>query len=208
MYTQTPQQYPMPNVGQANQNAVQFKTILDEIATGLDEGYAWHMRSASECRRCNVRGWGQLHDRQTRCDSGKRIKLTKLFGDIPSLKHLPAVNMQTLTAAHSYAFPEFNDHDGFVDVFRRHHEIWIDREMRFLSHVHTASKIANEFDTSLYSEILCLEKAVRNELFRVYQIIGSLDLTGWNGHDISVKSKWLHDQCEKDEDGNLDFNIG
>ena len=40
-------------------------------------------------------------------------------------------------------------------------------------------------------------------------VYSSLDFAEWHGHDITVKSKWLHDYFEKEyASGMIDFNIG
>lgn len=170
----------------------QFKDILNQIITFLDEGHIWHMNAGASCRLEGLRGWGQWHEAEAKCDSCKRLELTKLISDVPALQCVPSTNTQTVAAAHGYTFPDVKTPDDLKAAMKAHHEAWIEREKRFCSVIKDAIKLANTFDGNLYSTLLCLQKEVENEIFRVGIVARNLWVAGYEGHHLIVVSKWLH----------------
>ena len=200
------QQTPMAHTDSTKDH---FCDLLNQIIAYLDEGHVWHMNAGSTARLNGIRGWGQWHTAEAKCDAGKRLELTKLIGDIPSLRHVPATNVQKITDAHTYAFPTINSPEDLKSALKAHHDTWIEREKRFCDIIKQAMKMAATFDGNLYSVLLCLQKEVENEIFRVGIVAYNLWIAGYEGHHIIVVSKWLHEYFEKEySEGPIDFNIG
>jgi len=69
---------------------------------------------------------------------------------------------------------------------------------------------ARLINIEIYEKLCHIQKMAQNEAFRVDLVINNLAFAGFNGHDITVKSKWLHkyfEHCHKLGDV-IDFNIG
>jgi len=183
----------------------QMKQVLDEIMTHLLDGEVWHRRSAAECRKWCVRGWGRWHDAEASCDDKYVAELTKMIGDIPTLHHTS--NATVSHDALTYEMPAANSPEEFLTNFKGHHDTWREREKRFIATLNKAIKMACEFDTALYQKLLCLKKEVENEAFRVQLVLGRMWLTKWA--DIGFVSQVLHEYFEcKYDGGAIDFNIG
>lgn len=178
----------------------ELKTKLDHIATMLAKGEVWHKKSANECRKIGVRGVGRFHDAEGMHDAIELFEMTKILYD--KMGYAPKVNYQHLEKADMYTIATHTD-------FKRHFMIWIDHEKEFIKLLletlpHTM------VDMELYEKVAKLTKSVQDEKFRVELVKNSFEFVGWNPHDISVKSKWLHDYFENEWKigDEVDFNIG
>lgn len=173
---------------------------LNKIVTYLSEGEYWHEKAAGECRKMAIRGWGRWHESEAICDAKSRICLEKLLRD--KLSFAPEIDMAMVDHASKYIM------NGAAD-FKTHHKLWIEREERLIECLNKAIELSRSVDMELYKELCCLLDEVQNEAMRVRLAHSSLDLGGWNGHDISVKSKWIHEYFEKEySGGKIDLNIG
>lgn len=132
------------------------------------------------------------------CDAKEKVCLNKLLRD--KLNYSPKVDMEMIEKANMYMMNSLND-------FKSHFNMWIEREEHFIESLNSAIKHAGSIDMELYKKLCCLVEEVQCEVMRTKMTYNSLELGGWNGHDISVKSKWLHEHFEEHPDS-LDFNIG
>lgn len=173
---------------------------LNDIATYLWVGEAWHEKTANECRKIGIRGWGRWHEAESHYDGQERCALNKLMCD--KLDYAPDVDMGMVDKAIKYTMSSAAD-------FKVHHQVWLDREEHFILCLNNAIKLSPEFDMELYRKLCCMVDEVQNEAMRVKLVVMRLDLAGWNGHDIGVCSKWLHEYFEKEYSGGvIDINIG
>lgn len=177
-----------------------FNMLMDEITTYLWEGEAWHEKAANETRKISIRGVGRWHEAEGCYDAKERVCLEKLFRD--KLGYAPMVDMASVDKAYKYTMTGPQD-------FKNHFQIWIDREKKFIECLDAAIAQAGMVDMELYKKLCCLVDEVQNEAMRAKMVHDRLELSGWNGHDIGVVSKWLHEYFEKEYDGGkIDFNIG
>jgi hypothetical protein len=96
---------------------------------------------------------------------------------------------------------------GISPPLFQHHKLWIEREKKFVACLCNTAKMANDYDTELYTVLLGLKKEVENEVFRVENMLGRMWLTDWS--DIGVVSQILHEYFEFKYDGGIiDFNVG
>jgi hypothetical protein len=176
-------------------------TCADEIATYLYAGTHWHMKAANYSRMNCIRGFGRLHDCQSKEDFCDLLKLEKIF--IDKLGHIAQVNMETVTKAEAYTMPN-------ADAFKAHFDVWINNESDFSECLNRAIHISRSVDMQIYKELACLAERVQNEIMRARMIKDSFSFGGWNPHDISVKSKWIHEYFEHHhEDGaGINVNLG
>lgn len=174
-----------------------FEECLNEIGTYLVAGEMWHERSANESRKMAVRGWGRWHDAESCGDKKIYSCLSKIVMD--KLGHHITLNPEKINKAMMYS----------INDLKTHHNDWIDREEHLIKALNEAIEMSRKVDMQLYKKLCEIIDEVQNEKMRVKMILSNLNLTNWNGHDVSVKSKWLHDYFEKDYDGKcIDFNIG
>lgn len=174
---------------------------LDKIATFLSEGEIWHRKSANELRKMpNKRGFARWHEAESDYDQKEHLKLDKLIRD--NLKYAPMVDMAYVAKAESYTIAD-------KEAFKQHFKQWITREKVFLESINAAIALSGSADMQIYQCLCCLAKEVKNEAVRAEWGLESFVDTGWEGHDIRVVSKWLHDYFEeKYSGGTIDFNIG
>ena len=175
-------------------------TCLDKIVSYLSCGEAWHRRVANECRKLGVRGMGRWHDAEAVGDQKILSALQKELRDY--LKHAPAIDSTTRAKSEEVTM------EG-LKCFQAHFNIWLDREKQLCHEVTLAIGHMREVNITIYRTLLDLKEEVQNEMFRLEHAFNSFQFAGWEGHDITVKSKWIHDYFEKDYDGGcIDFNIG
>lgn len=180
----------------------ELRQHLDNICTYLTEGENWHRRSANECRKNMLRGWGRWHDAEGICDAKSHFAIAKIAIDSPAISYEPAVDLQTSMRAVSYTIPYG------PEGLKRHHEQWLDRENRFIAIINMAIQESRNIDLCLYEELLCLGKEVQNEAMRVKMVEGRITLANYNGHDIGILSMVLHSYFEAYDGGVIDFNLG
>lgn len=173
---------------------------LNEICTCMSEGEIWHRKSANECRRMAVRGWGRWHDAESCGDKRIHDKLDKILMD--KLMFTPEIDNKMVERANNYMISNMGE-------FKSHHKHWVDREESLIMALNIAIRKAGSVDMELYQELCCIIKEVQNEVMRVKMTYARLDMGGWTGQDIGVCSKWIHDYFDKEYDGeDINFNIG
>jgi len=93
--------------------------------------------------------------------------------------------------------------------FQAHFRLWAQRENELVHEITEAISPMRDINVAIYKALLELKEEVQNEIFRAEHAFNSFTLANWEGHDITVKSKWIHDYFEKEYDGGcIDFNIG
>lgn len=173
---------------------------LNTIATYFSEGAAWHRRAANECRKLHIRGWGRWHEAEALYDFKAHLELEKLVRD--NLQYAPVADVNYLVRAYAFTIDS-------MEGFKAHHQSWIDRENLFTQALMAAIEDSRSINIEVYKCLCCIAEEVQNEAMRVAWVHESMAMTGWNPHDLSVKSKWLHDYFECHYDGGkIDFNIG
>ena len=118
-------------------------------------------RSASECRRFHVQGWGRWHDAEAGCDSKSLQSLSKLVGDIPTIRHLPNTDHGIIANAQNYKFADAQSPDEFIKHFPHHLKDWTSREKKLITCLTATAKMANDYDTALYKVSFVLKKKSR-----------------------------------------------
>lgn len=171
---------------------------IDEIATYLYAGAHWHLRAANFSRKNLVRGFGRWHDCEAKGDFCELEKLEKVVGD--KLGYMPHVDMQMVTKAESYTMNDMN-------AFKAHFDIWEHNETELIECLNHAIHKSRTIDIQIYQALMCLEREVQDERMRACMAKDSLAFGGWSGHDISVKSKWIHEYFEKEHHDGEDINI-
>lgn len=174
---------------------------LDDIATFLVEGEAWHLAAANSCRKISIRGIGRWHDCESRGDKRLLDHLVKMLGD--RLQYNAKISYQYVGKAQEISLKDLDD-------FRKHFHVWIDREKEFIEVLNFAVSKAGAVDMELYQCLCGIVKEVQDEVMRARMVYDSFEFTSWQPHDISVKSKWIHEYMEHDypRTGDLNFNIG
>lgn len=181
-----------------------IKMTMNEVASYLQEGAIWHRMSGNACRRLNLRGWGRIHDIMAEFDGITGIAFEKLVGD--NLEHTIMLDMSMASRAASYKIAPFMGED--YSSFLLHHDQWANREDQFKELLEEATALVGYSDEELYHLLFSMTGDVQCEARRVKWIKGNLgSKPTW--HDLTVKSKWLHDYATDDyKGGKLDFNIG
>lgn len=175
-------------------------TSLNHIATYLSEGEAWHRRAANECRKMFIRGLGRWHEAESKEDEKALICLSKLLQD--NIKYSPVVDSTIVANAEKLVMASPAD-------FKAHFNYWLERENKLIMALNAAINESRAINIELYEKLCGIQKEVQNEAMRIEMVYGRFDFAGWNGHDIGVCSKWLHEYFEKEYDGGcIDFNIG
>lgn len=177
-----------------------YTVHLDHICTMLAKGEVWHKKAANECRKIGMRGMGRYHDAEGMTDAIELFEMGKILCD--KMHYYGRVDYTVVAHADTYNIANNAD-------FKRHFGIWDAAEKEL------AAKIT-EFlphamvDMDLYKKLTHILHNVQNEIFRLNIVKNSLEFAGWNPHDISVKSKWLHDYFENTWKlgCDIDFNIG
>lgn len=174
---------------------------LDEIATYLYAGAHWHTKAANYSRKNLIRGFGRWHDQEAKGDFCALQKLEKIVYD--KLGYMPHVDMEMVSKAETYTM---ND----MGAFKAHFDLWERNESELIECLNHAIHKARTIDIQLYKELMCLEKEVQDERMRAKMAKDSLSFGGWNPHDISVKSKWIHEYFENDHEdgGEININLG
>jgi hypothetical protein len=171
-----------------------FHAHLNAICNFLEQGFCWHKRAANQCRKFGVRGWGRLHDLQSECDAKELVCFEKILFDkiwfCPTYKggYIADVNINSM------------------EDFKAHHKQWLAREKEIVPAFNAAIHEARTVDIEIYKKLCSMLCKVQGEIMRVEMILKSLEFAGWNTHDVSVKSKWLHEQAEKGEVSGHDIN--
>ena len=177
-----------------------FHPLMDKVCTSLFEGEVWHGRSANECRKIAVRGFGRWHDSEAECDMKSRLCLEKLLRDRLGY----ATSVDTSVAAKPAAY-SINGASGL----KNHLEAWMRREEEFAETLSEAVRMAATVDICIYKELCCLAEEVQSEAMRVKMCGMRLDMAGWNGHDIGIVSMILHKHFEEHpHDKYVNVNIG
>jgi len=178
----------------------EFYSYLNSICNFLNFGFAFHKRLANQNRKFAVRGWGRVHDRQTHHDADKLICFEKILCD--KLGWCPTYDYAKLSEVNSIKI-------NSMESFKQHHVIWKQHEKSIVPTLNKAIHEARTVDIEIYQFLICLLDKVQKEIMRIDMICGSLEFAGWNTHDVSVKSKWLHEQEEKGEiTHDVNANIG
>lgn len=188
----------MMNMEEMKQKLYEY---LDEICTYLSANAHWNLKAANGSRRIAVRGFGRWHDNEAKCDFHELEHLEKIVGD--KLGYTPKVNMEMVSKAEMYEMRDMN-------AFQNHFKLWMDAQKELSECLTHAIKKARYVDMQIYDKLCCLASKTQNEKMRVKMAYDSLAFAGWNPHDISVKSKWIHDYFEnKHKDGeDINFNLG
>lgn len=174
---------------------------LDDICTYFVEGSAWHLTAANQCRKIAIRGMGRWHDCESEDDKKSLDGLLKMLGD--RLQYNAKIAYQHVERAQEM---EIRNLDDFI----KHFHTWIDREKEFIEVLNFAVSKSGAVDMELYQYLCKVVKEVQNECMRARMVFDSFEFTNWQPHDISVKSKWIHDYMEYEypKSGDLNFNIG
>lgn len=178
-----------------NSTKPEFENLLDEISAFLHDGFHWHKRVANQCRKIAIRGWGRIHDQQSKCDAEELIDFEKLLMD--KLNYAPT------------EYPNKESHIyniNTLDDFKQHHIDWIKRETAIIPTFNKAINEARSIDIEVYEKLCCILKRVQGEKMRVHMLYDRLEMAGWNTHDIGVCSKWLHEQAENGDISGHDIN--
>lgn len=171
---------------------------LDDIFTYLSAGSHWHMKAANASRKLCVRGLGRWHDAKAKSDFCELECIEKIVGD--KLGHMPHIDMQMVVKAEAFDMNNMND-------FKTHFKMWMDMEEELSECLSHAIHKARTIDMQIYEKLCCLADKSQNEKMRVRMAYDSLDFAGWNPHDISVKSKWIHEYFEREHKDGEDVNI-
>lgn len=91
-----------------------------------------------------------------------------------------------------------------LETFKKHFEIWVEREQMLISSLNAAIGYAGAEDMEIYQCLCSLVKEVKNECLRAEWVYKSLIDTNWEPHDVKVTSKWLHDYFECEYKGGYD----
>ena len=183
-----------------NNQSKDFNMLMDDIATYLSKGACWHMRAANYSRKNLIRGFGRLHDCQSKEDFCDLLEFEKIVSD--KLVHIPNVNMEMVAKAESYIMLDSN-------AFKMHFDIWEQNEKEFVECLNKAIDESRTIDIQIYKFLMCLAERVQNEIFRARLIKESFAFAGWNSHDISIKSMLIHEYFEKHENAKeLNVNLG
>lgn len=175
--------------------------LLDEICTYLYRGVHWNAKAANACRKISVRGLGRYHDHDAKYDFCELQCLEKIVGD--KLLYMPKVDMQMVSSAEMYDMANLND-------FKSHFKTWMDMEDELDECVTHAINKARTIDMQIYEKLCCMSDHIQNNVMRIRMIYDSFDFAGWNTHDISVKSKWIHSYFENEhkDGGEVNINLG
>lgn len=174
---------------------------LDDCCTFFVIGEAAHLTAANECRKFCPRGLGQWHDAERIGDGVCLTKFAKLMGD--NIHYRPIIAYGEVDKAQRFEISTMDD-------FKDHLHDWIEREERFVEALDFVVTKIGTVNMELYQKVCEIVKEVQNEKFRAELVYNSFKFTKWNEHDISVKSKWIHDyftDVYKPGDP-IDFNIG
>lgn len=186
----------------------EMKTAMEELEKGLNElcsylheGATWHRRAANLSRMMKVRGFGRWHDVESCADHDALVHVQKKAGE--HLQYLPEVDMSKAMEAERMKMQSLND-------FKSHFIDWVDRETQAIVVLNKCIEHSRIVDMNMYHCLCKLQCEIQNEATRAEWAYDSLDFVGWNQHDISIKSKWLHDYFEFDYKCGepIDFNIG
>ena len=173
-------------------------TLLDEICTYLYCGAHWHLKAANACRKILIRGFGRWHDCEAKGDFCALLKLEKVTQD--KLGYMPKVDMEMVSKAELYTMNSMED-------FKNHFRMWEANESELIECLNHAIHKSRTIDIQVYQALMCLEKEVQDERMRAKMAKDSLMFGGWSGHDISVKSKWIHEYFEHTHKDGEDINI-
>ena len=192
---------PQQQTGDMRDMKANFNAEIDKIITYLYAGAHWHLRAAAFARKNLIRGFGRWHCAEAKGDSCALEKLEKIIGD--KLGYIPTVDMNIVSRAEAYTMPDMN-------AFKMHFDIWEKNEKELIECLNEAIHMARKIDIQIYQELICLEKEVQDEMMRARMAKESLAFAGWNPHDTSVKSKWIHEYFEHEHEpgGEININLG
>lgn len=174
---------------------------LNNVATCLAEGMIWHQRSSIECHKLAIKGWAKWHNVESIIDKFTYDKFDKIL--VEKLMIKPFVDVKQIEEAYKYEIPSMND-------FKTHHKIWIQNEKKLVEYLNEAINESKEIDMQLYNKLCDMVEEVQHEIAVVRMTYNNLELAGWMGHDISVKSKWIKDYFDEEYvyGRKIKFNIG
>lgn len=174
---------------------------LDDICTYLSAGSHWNMRAANASRKLAVRGFGRWHDCAAKSNFCTLDCLEKIVGD--KLGHMPKIDMQMVSKAEMYNMANMND-------FKAHFKMWMDMQHELIECLNHAIHKSRTIDMQIYQKLCCMADEAQDEKMRIRMVHDNLDFGGWNGHDISVKSKWIHEYFEHQhkEGEPININLG
>jgi len=174
---------------------------LDDICTYLSAGTHWNMRAANASRKLAIRGLGRWHDCCAKSMFCELEHLAKVVGD--KLGYMPKIDIQLVAKAEMFDMNNIND-------FKAHFKMWMDMQHELAECLNHAIHKARTVDVQIYEKLCCMANMVQNEKMRIRMTYDSFDFAGWNAHDISVKSKWIHHYFEHEhiEGEDVNFNLG
>ena len=179
-----------------------FKNAIDDIYIYFLENTSWHRRIANQCRKLGIRGFGWWHEAELVEDEMDVKNLSKILMD--NLKY--ATKITNITNIEKY---ENITMENLKD-FKTHFEIWVERENYLIEKLNIAINEARTINIEIYEKLCKIQKMAQNEKMRVEWVLNNLMFAGMSGHDITVKSKWLHAYFEHEHKpgSKIDFNIG
>jgi len=177
----------------------EFWGYMDEICKYLWEAEAWHNVMANQCRRVSVRGLGRWHECESMYDAQSRQCIEKILCDKLNWSCTPIVDLTPILKM------ELRD----LGAFKKHFDMWIERETEFANILSCVLPIAAKEDIELYKELMCLLDEVQNEKLRASFFVKRMGLKDWDLHDLGVVSMVIHNYFENEyKGGKIDFNLG
>ena len=175
---------------------------LDRICTYLFAGCLWHLRAANASRKIHVRGPGRWHDDGEAAGDFCSLKgLLKMSRD--RLKYDPRIDMAMVAKAEPYTMNNLDD-------FKAHFPMWKKNEAELIECLDRAIHLSRTINAEIYEKLMCLIKEVQGECTQIEMAEDSFIFGGYMPHDVSVKSKWMHEYMEHEhKDGDdINFNLG
>lgn len=172
--------------------------ILDHICTCLAEGTLWHMKSANECRKIALKGYGEWHSEESKTDNKTLDEFCEILQD--KLDFSPNVNSSEIDKVNNYKISN-------LEEFREHHLKWIKKEENFVKAMNVAIDKARAIDMELYHKLCEMVDDVQSEISLVKYSYDSLAFAEWMGHDVSIKSKYLYDYFTKEHKKGMPINF-
>ena len=174
---------------------------LDNICTYLSASAHWNMRAANASRQIAIRGLGRWHDHCAKHNFCELEHLEKIIGD--KLEYMPKIDMQLVSKAEMFDMHNINE-------FKAHFKVWMDMQHELSESLAHAIHKSRKIDMEIYDKLCCLATNIQDEKMRIRLAYDSFDFAGWQPHDISVKSRWIHHYFEHEhiEGEPVNFNLG
>jgi len=169
---------------------------LDKIMSYLSRGKMFHYNNSFGLRMLALRGFANLHDKESICDYKHMICIKKIAGD--KLEYCPHIDFNIAHEFKDFKIESMND-------FKNSFKVWEQSETELEKCITKALKCAAEEDIQLYKELICLADEVQQERMRADMIYKRCELGQWGGHDLARISKDIHCHLESHDD--LDFTL-